>query len=133
MKTMPRRGPRCSHPRGRPRVGHRRSTLAYTAVGFGRRAGAGPADKGRTGDGLTFSHETPTSAAMNMPSTCADFEIRFDDLFHCGRWLTFPCDAQGRVDIDALSERSRNNYLYARAMVGREYSMPSLCPHILTA
>ena len=63
---------------------------------------------------------------MNMTPTCADFEVRFDDLFHCGRWLTFPCDAQGHVDIDALSERSRNNYLYARAMVGREYSAPSV-------
>lgn len=61
---------------------------------------------------------------MNMTPTCADFEVRFDDLFHSGRWLTFPCDAQGRVDIDAMSERSRNNYLYARAMIGREYSAP---------
>ena len=61
---------------------------------------------------------------MNITPTCAEFEVRFDDLFHCGRWLTFPCDAKGHVDIDALSERSRNNYLYARAMVGREYSLP---------
>ena len=63
---------------------------------------------------------------MNLKPTCADFEVRFDDLFHSGRWLTFPCDAQGRVDIDALSERSRNTYLYARAMVGREYSAPAI-------
>jgi hypothetical protein len=70
---------------------------------------------------------------MNMNPTCADFEVRFDDLFHCGRWLTFPCDAQGHVDIDALSERSRNNYLYARAMVGREYSQPSVFQHALAA
>jgi hypothetical protein len=63
---------------------------------------------------------------MNITPRCADFEVRFDDLFHSGRRLTFPCDAQGHVDIDALSERSRNNYLYARAMVGREYSMPSV-------
>jgi hypothetical protein len=63
---------------------------------------------------------------MNLTLPCADFEVRFDDLFHSGRWLTFPCDAQGHVDIDALSERSRNNYLYARAMVGREYSAPSI-------
>jgi hypothetical protein len=70
---------------------------------------------------------------MNMTTSYADFEIRFDDLFHCGKWLTFPCDAHGHVDIDALSERSRNSYLYARAMVGREYSTPSVCQHALAA
>jgi hypothetical protein len=53
-----------------------------------------------------------------------DFEIRFDDLFHCGRWLSFPCDERGRVDIDALSQRARTDYLFARAMVGREYAVP---------
>ncbi len=56
---------------------------------------------------------------------CADnFQVRFDDLFHAGRCLSFPCDAQGLVDIDALSERARENYLYARAMMGREYAAP---------
>jgi hypothetical protein len=34
--------------------------------------------------------------------------------------LVFPCDAQGRVQRDALADRARNNYLYARAVVGRE-------------
>jgi hypothetical protein len=55
-----------------------------------------------------------------------DFQIRFDYLFDCGRSLAFPCDSQGHVDIDALSERGRVNYLYARAMVGREYSAPAV-------
>jgi hypothetical protein len=41
-----------------------------------------------------------------------------------GRGLVFPCDQEGRVDIDALSERSRNNYFFARAMLGREYATP---------
>ena len=54
------------------------------------------------------------------------FEIRFPDLFQAGRSLAFPCDAQGHVDIDALSERARTSYLYARAMVGREYAQPSV-------
>lgn len=60
-------------------------------------------------------------------------QIRFDDLFHAGRCLSFPCDAKGRVDIDALSDRARENYLYARAMVGREYSMPAVHGSALTA
>lgn len=63
---------------------------------------------------------------MNSTPHCAGFEVRFADLFDCGRWLAFPCNAHGNVDIDALSERARINYLYARAMVGREYSAPSM-------
>jgi hypothetical protein len=64
---------------------------------------------------------------MNTTSmTCADFEICFDDLFHFGRSLAFPCDRQGHVDLDALSERAKANYLYARAMVGRKFSAPAV-------
>ena len=54
------------------------------------------------------------------------YEIRFQSLFHEGRALTFPCDAQGHVQMDDLSERARHNYLYARAVVGREYAVPSV-------
>lgn len=63
---------------------------------------------------------------MNANPAPADFQIRFDDLFHAGRCLCFPCDGEGRVDIDALSDRARENYLYARAMVGREYAAPAV-------
>ena len=52
------------------------------------------------------------------------FEIRFRSLFHQGRGFVFPCDAAGHVDLDALSERGRCNYLFARAMVGREFALP---------
>jgi hypothetical protein len=54
----------------------------------------------------------------------ATFELRFQSLFHTGRALSFPCDAAGHVDMDALSERERHSYLYARAVVGREFSYP---------
>ena len=56
----------------------------------------------------------------------AAFEIRFQSLFDEGRALAFPCDARGQVDLDNVSERTRNNYLFARAMVGREYAMPQV-------
>lgn len=52
------------------------------------------------------------------------FELRFQSLWNAGRAYAFPCDAVGHVDIDALGERARNNYLYARTVVGREVSMP---------
>jgi hypothetical protein len=56
----------------------------------------------------------------------AAFELRFESLFHPGRALAFPCDERGRVELDALSEPARCNYLYARALVGREYAMPAV-------
>ncbi|WP_409970174.1 hypothetical protein [Piscinibacter sp.] len=62
---------------------------------------------------------------MNTAST-QRFEVRFLSLFREGRALAFPCDPSGLVDLDALTERARSNYLFARAMVGREYAMPTL-------
>lgn len=52
------------------------------------------------------------------------FEIRFPSLFRQGRAFAFPCDADGHVDMDTMSERARNNYLFANAMVGREFAAP---------
>ena len=57
-----------------------------------------------------------------------EFEVRFQSLFDAGRALAFPCDAAGRVDLDGLSERARQNYFYARAVVGREFSPASVVP-----
>ena len=65
---------------------------------------------------------------MNIcPSTGKPlFEIRFASLFVEGRGFAFPCDGRGHVDLDALSERARNNDLYARAMIGRENGLPGV-------
>ncbi len=61
----------------------------------------------------------------------AGYELRFQSLFDEGRAYAFPCDAQGRVDMDSLSDRARQNYLYARAVIGREVAVPSVrqCLH----
>lgn len=59
-------------------------------------------------------------------STTSPYELRFQNLFDSGRGYAFPCDPSGRVDMDKLSERSRLNYLYARAMVGRELAVPAV-------
>lgn len=61
------------------------------------------------------------------------FEVRFASLFVEGRALAFPCDARGRVDLDSLPRRARDNYLYARALVGRDYSKPLVCECLATA
>ncbi len=57
-----------------------------------------------------------------------EYELRFQSLFDSGRGFAFPCDPRGQVDLDKLSDRARNNYLYARAMVGRELACPAVKP-----
>lgn len=54
------------------------------------------------------------------------YELRFESLFNAGRALAFPCDSHGGVTLDALSDRARQNYLFARAVVGREYATPTV-------
>jgi len=56
----------------------------------------------------------------------ARYVLRFAGLFNRGRGYAFPCDAQGHVDIDELTDRGRINYLYARAVVGAELSAPTV-------
>jgi hypothetical protein len=56
----------------------------------------------------------------------AAFEVRFASLFKEGRAMAFPCDASGRVEVDALPSRARVNYFFARAMIGKEYSVPEV-------
>lgn len=64
------------------------------------------------------------------PSSPADredgsmFQLRFQSLFDAGRAHAFPCDARGHVAMDALVDLARNSYLCARAVIGREASMP---------
>ena len=53
-------------------------------------------------------------------------ELRFQSLFQPGRAIAVPCDATGQVPLDALSERLKNAYLGARALVGREYAYPAI-------
>ena len=66
------------------------------------------------------------SQSTRLP--CTGYEIRYQPLSGRGPELAFPCDAHGRVPLDALSDRARNNYLFARAVVGREYASPAVLP-----
>lgn len=64
-------------------------------------------------------------------AAASSHQIRFQSLHNEGRALAFPCDAQGRVHLDGLSERARQNYLFARAVVGREFAYPAVLPNEL--
>ena len=54
----------------------------------------------------------------------ARYELRFAALFNAGRGYAFPCDANGNVDLDGMTERARANYFYARTVIGREFCRP---------
>ena len=55
------------------------------------------------------------------------YQLSFLSLFR-GSGFAFPCDEAGRVDLDAMSDKQRNAYLYARALIGRELAYPVVRP-----
>lgn len=60
------------------------------------------------------------------PADCAAYELRFQSLHDAKRAYAFPCDAAGLVDMDALSDMARENYLFARTVVGHDFSSPAV-------
>lgn len=62
----------------------------------------------------------------NASTTACCYELRFQPLAPHGQDWVFPCDANGCVDLDGLSDRVRHEYLYARAVVGREVARPAV-------
>jgi hypothetical protein len=66
------------------------------------------------------------SHSLTSANPHSRYELLFACLFNPGRGYAFPCDAEGNVPIDALGDRRRDNYFYARAVVGRELSPPMI-------
>lgn len=52
------------------------------------------------------------------------YRLLYRALDGAARSLAFPCDSRGQIALDALTERARNNYLFARALVGRCFARP---------
>ena len=57
--------------------------------------------------------------------TMTQYELRFQSLTD-GRAYAFPCDPSGHVDLNQLGDRARNDYLFARALVGRDMAAPAV-------
>jgi hypothetical protein len=66
------------------------------------------------------------NATSQASSRASSYQLRFRSLFHEGRGYAFPCDAGGQVNIDSLTEQARNNYFYARTVIGREFATPAV-------
>ncbi len=62
----------------------------------------------------------PSSASRG---TGINSELRFQSLRCDSEAFSFPCDEKGRADMDAMDHATLNNYLYARALVGMDFSM----------
>ena len=45
---------------------------------------------------------------------------------HGAGCLAFPCDKAGTVEMNGLSHRARDDYLLARALVGRDFHSPTV-------
>ena len=69
---------------------------------------------------MASQHHTVNTA----PCRTFGRELRFLPIAEGVQSLSFPCDAAGRVDLDALGECERNNYLFARALMGYHYAFP---------
>jgi hypothetical protein len=76
---------------------------------------------------MTQGNEAP-GANIASSSQATRYEICYRPLSEGGRPLSFPCDEHGHVHMDALTERALNSYLYARAVVGREFARPAVLP-----
>jgi hypothetical protein len=82
-------------------------------------------------DRQRLSMESTMSPTVHAPAPRLHptaFELRFVSLFDEGRGYAFPCDAEGHVDLDALSERLKLNYLYVRKLIGRDFCPPAVRP-----
>lgn len=79
----------------------------------------------RTGRGVS---EFDASPLVDEAGACAGpgYALWFHPLLDADGTLSFPCDAAGRVDMDALSDRARDDYLYARTVVGRVFRPPAI-------
>jgi hypothetical protein len=67
-----------------------------------------------------------TAALIPAAESLARYELRFQSLFHTGRALAFPCDRQGEVQWDAMTDGARASFLRAQGSVGREYATPAV-------
>jgi len=56
------------------------------------------------------------------------YELRFAGISDARRDCSFPCDERGHVDLDELTERVRTAYFYARTVIGKEVSAPTVAP-----
>lgn len=73
---------------------------------------------------LPISCCTPacTPAAVPQPTHL----LHFEPLTAGDAGLDIPCDPCGRVWLDALGDKLRNDYFFARTLIGRLFARPTV-------
>lgn len=74
---------------------------------------------------LTTLPNEDAGATRSAPATHL---LHFEPLTAGDAGLDIPCDPQGRVGLDALGEKLRNDYFFARTLIGRLFAAPTVCP-----
>lgn len=67
--------------------------------------------------------QVPAPAADPVPTTHL---LHFEPLSAGEAGLDIPCDPSGRVGLDALGEKLRNDYFFARTLIGRLFARPTV-------
>lgn len=52
--------------------------------------------------------------------------LHFEPLKAGDAGLDVPCDPQGRVGLDGLGSKLRNDYFFARTLIGRLFAAPTV-------
>lgn len=71
-------------------------------------------------------HGSECGEAKNQLATGRRYELHFQSMLQRSRDWTFPCDSEGHVDMNAMTERDRINYLFARALMGIDLDLPRI-------
>lgn len=70
--------------------------------------------------------KTPLAQALPANEALPTHLLHFEPLSAQSAGLDIPCDPQGRVGLDALGDKLRNDYFFARALIGRVFARPTV-------
>jgi hypothetical protein len=75
------------------------------------------------------SHALAREASCTLPGDAQPTHLlHFEPLGAQREGLDIPCDPQGRVGLDALGDKLRNDYFFARALIGLLFARPTVKP-----
>jgi hypothetical protein len=73
-----------------------------------------------------FMPKTAIVESLPGESETATHLLHFEPIGATGAGLDIPCDPQGRVGLDALGDKLRNDYFFARTLIGRLFARPTV-------
>lgn len=79
----------------------------------------------------SLSMQAAMFSVPNQTASCAGTSqathlLHFEPLTRGEASLDIPCDSCGRVWLDALGDELRNDYFFARTLIGRLFAAPTV-------